>query len=648
MLVVPLVIFGAACGLPLDVLGENEDVTQHDENSLSTDPIADDNIADKHPVYDPNQRFTETFSGATFTWNKSLAITELDIQDFQPGDQTLKDRIFTGFGDAKAAIPSYTILPSMELVNAMLKPFNDGLYAAIEIAAETGGGGITMNKRATLDALVQQLVTRASSGSSTERGFANEAAAQIATAEMLGGATATSASSTLAAQFQADSLHARPIGFYTWTPELSQIFQQDRFLQSPESVAPSLGAYVETAIALNSIPQTRDAFSSIVDLYSGLTNPPFDHPVTDLLSLAPNASALGNLQAIGAQFPNAGSLDSCTQGLAFVPASDSPELRLYRALACGNADGDPGEDLLDQLIIAIRSGQIDLTPTATSGFYDRQVYALETLLVPENAVEHDNLFLTKRYKEKLVETFKTILIEDRETHAKQAGEVDEATSYEAPPVDVYPQLPLEPFATFYVRTARAYSFLDAFLRTTLGDAFIDGTPRLLEDGSRAPASIGQELHDKAERLYGMASIAAASIGAPSPLTADEIASVDIATAETNARTWLGAWSTDADVARDPRVVVPVSSDGANTTYWAVVGTKVLHMTAYYYPGHEPTLVESVGAPLGKFVNLDAYLLVGQSLVYQLPADRPPPTRDEFRALCDKGQTLADIQAALTQ
>lgn len=371
--------------------------------------------------------------------------------------------------------------------------------------------------------------------------------------------------------------------------------------------------------------------------------------MTDLLSVAPNASALGNLGAIGAQFPNAGSLGSCTRGLAFVPASDSPELRLYRALACGSPDGDPGEDLLDRLIIAIRTGRIDLTPTADSGFYDRQVYALETLLVPENAVEHDNLFLTKRYKEKLVETFKTIVIENRETHAKQAAlETTTAASAEAAPVDVYPELPLEPFATFYVRTARAYSFLDAFLRTTLGDAFIDSTPRLLEDGTRASSSIGQELHDKAEMLYGMASLAAASIGAPSPLTTDEIASVNLTEAEANARAWLGTWSTDADVARDPRVVVPVSSDGVNTTYWAVVGTKVLRMTAYYYAGHEPTLIESVGAPLGNFVNLDAYLLVGQSLVYQLPADRPPPTRDEFRVLCNEGRTLTDIRAALTR
>lgn len=178
-----LVVAGAACGLPLDVLGENEDVTQHDGNSITTDPIADDNIADKHPVYDPSRRVTETFSGATFTWNKSAAVTELDIQDFRPGDDALKDRIFPSYGAARAAIPNYTLLPSMELVNAMLKPFDDGLYAAIELAAETGDGKITMNKRATFDALVQQLLTRASSGSAAEQGFAREAAAQLATAE---------------------------------------------------------------------------------------------------------------------------------------------------------------------------------------------------------------------------------------------------------------------------------------------------------------------------------------------------------------------------------------------------------------------------------------------------------------------------------
>ena len=73
------------------------------------------------------------------------------------------------------------------------------------------------------------------------------------------------------------------------------------------------------------------------------------------------------------------------------------------------------------------------------------------------------------------------------------------------------------------------------------------------------------------------------------LLADELAAIDADAATKAARTWLAGWRSDADVMRDPRVIVPVfKDDAANiTTYWAVIGVKPLKARAEFVPGHEP-------------------------------------------------------------
>ena len=265
----------------------------------------------------------------------------------------------------------------------------------------------------------------------------------------------------------------------------------------------------------------------MLDLYSGLTNPFFDLPPTALSSFVPDANALADLSSIestfSSQHPEMQGDPSCAAHLAFVPASDSPESKLFRDLYCASpipAD----QNLIDVLIDRIRSGALDFTPTKESGWYDRQLYALETLLVPERAPEKDHLFLTKRYKEKLVETFKSLITQHRETHVKQlrtGSEGDSSAGGPAPKVDLYPQLPVEPFPTFYLRTARAYRFLQGILLASLGQAFLDQSARVLEDGSRAPTKLGAELGQKIELCYGLYSVAAQSIGMRPTLDPDE-------------------------------------------------------------------------------------------------------------------------------
>jgi len=48
-----------------------------------------------------------------------------------------------------------------------------------------------------------------------------------------------------------------------------------------------------------------------------------------------------------------------------------------------------------KLIRAIRQGKVDLAPTASSGWYDYQIHALKTFLLPEKGEENPKLLLTK-------------------------------------------------------------------------------------------------------------------------------------------------------------------------------------------------------------------------------------------------------------
>jgi hypothetical protein len=627
---------------PLDVLGVEEQVIETEAYRK------DDQLSDKHPEYDPGLTVVETFGHCKFTLNKSASVTRLTVQKLGESDRALDGVLFPTRAAALAALGERTVVASMEVVNGALKPFNDGLYAAIELLIEAGTHGSLVNKRAVWDALLGELLARHQVNPAQPGLF--QAAADLGAAAELGGSWPSeppveirSAALERLAKFNQDAFHAQPVGFYTWVPELDPIFRRDRWLMYSEPPPEAVGA---VAGILAERPELESGYAGLLGLYAGLTNPPITYSALDLLSASGGSSSSADAAAMTNAFrvahPDYGT--ACGKGLSWFPPSTSAESELFRRVAC---TGGTGANLLDLLIQAIQSGAIDLTPRADSGWYDRQLYALETLLLPERAGENDHLLLTREYKEKLVETFKSLIIQTRETHAKQLG-MGEVQSVDPTPIDLYPLLPVEPFPTFYLRTARAYAFLGNFLRTTLGTEALNAAPRLFEEGTRAERSIASELDEKIRLLYGLHRVAAASIGMRPEISPEEQASVDITAAEAEARGWLGSWPRDADVLRDPRVILPIMRDQipGTTTYWAIAGIKALRIHASYPAGYEPQVVSSSFCSVNAFVPFEPYLLVEQALQVTRPSDLPPLTRDEFRAIADANPTLEGLRRAL--
>lgn len=652
------------CADPMDVTGVEEVVTESHQRQLE-----DDQLSDKHPGYDSSRTVVEEFDGCQVTLNKSASVTRLSLQSSGGLDEAVQGKVFPSRGAAQAALGGAPTVPTIEVVNGALKPFNDGLYAAVELAAEQGEHSL-VNKHQLLLDLLKELTARSASGSAAERGPALAAATHVATALTVAGevdavpASLAGSAAAAAKAFAANGIYSKPIGFYTWTPELERIFKRDRWLQTRyvpgAEGGVSFDALAELGLLAGEPGALSQAYRRTLDLYAGLTDPFFDADPFQLAPFVPNTEALGDLAHVEQRFaailpvsyPDA---PFCNAGVAAFPASESAENRMMRQLLCG-AQLDAGESLLDGLIRKIQSGQLDLTPRDGSGFYDRQLHALETLLVPEKATESEHLLLSRAYKQKLVDTFKSLLVQTRETHVKQVGIVNAtAAAHFTSPIEytVYPKLMVEPFPTFYLRTARAYRFVEGVLGSVLGADFLQNTSRLLEDGTRSTLTLAEELAAKQQLLYGLHAVSADSIGMAPELATDELQGFPLDDARAAALAWLATVATDPDVARDPRVSLPVAmetDDGVNYgVYWAVVGVKVLHLHASFPDSHRPEVASaSPGCVQKGWKDFEPHLLVEQTVQMRRRADLPPLTREEFRALCDEHATADAIATAFAQ
>src|ERR1035437_2597322 len=100
-----MLALGAGCLAPLDMLGESEAVHQRDVSA--PDPLADDRIEDKHPVYDPSLTTDEVFGSCKVHLNKSASVTRLDIVPFDAADATIGTTLYRDVPTAAAAITRY-------------------------------------------------------------------------------------------------------------------------------------------------------------------------------------------------------------------------------------------------------------------------------------------------------------------------------------------------------------------------------------------------------------------------------------------------------------------------------------------------------------------------------------------------------------
>ncbi|MBN2527821.1 MAG: hypothetical protein JXR76_15635 [Deltaproteobacteria bacterium] len=666
----------AGCLGPVDMLGVDEAVSERQKRADSNSE------APEIPQYNPERWVIEHFDDeCALEVNKSAAITRLDIVALENSDQDLNNRLFGSRTEAIAAVRSrlnttHSLIPSMEVVNGALKPFNDGLYASIEegvqLGAEVDGEIVFPAKQRFLLRLLDGLKSLQNTVDESANAHVENAIVHIGAALLLSKTPLElpshlqDAARDVARQFQNTGIYSRPIGFYTWTQTLQQVFTQDRFLQNYQGEGDpwrdtEFGKFVAMGVVLQNDDELLAEYERILALYARLTNPNWDVAVNALWETTDDALDLQHIDSVKSEFlrqrEDASEDWNCGPHMALFPGSKSKETMYFESLFCG--DGAPANvDYMQTFIDAIIDGVLDLTPGPDSGWYDYQTWALETLLLPDRAPEASHLRLSEAYRRKLLETFKSILIQNRETHVKQlsygVSESSDDISYE---VDVYPLFQAEPFPTFYLRNARAYRFLDTWLTAILGESFLSARGRLTEDGKMSQRSLQEELRHWAALLYGLYFITADNVGMAKALLEEELLEYSETFCRETALNWLSTWQEDTDVLRDPRVIIPVQLDyeRGNAIYWAVIGIKIIKAEAEFVKGYLPKVrpcpedneecKDSYCTP-ADFVPHFYYMLMEESAEFRMPLSANPPSRDEFRAICDEGSTAAEIVSSL--
>jgi hypothetical protein len=464
------------------------------------------------------------------------------------------------------------------------KQFDDGLYAAVELAAEEGLGAMT-GKRALLERVLERL-----SGKGRARHVV-EAAALLGGVREKGSLEAEAE----AASFLADPLRSRPLGFYTWSERLERIFRQDRMLQSDLREADDLAA-------LAAIVSGDAAYAAHVALPSRLTNP----------------LACADLRDPGDE-----------GAVAFFPPSIAHETELVKRLY-GDRPIPDGFSLTKELASAIRAGSVDLAPTPESGWYDVQTWALETLAAPERGAESAKLILEERYREHLEALFGAILAVTRETHVKQLEVAPAGAAMRRPTkIVVRPELCIEPLPTYYARRAESYRFVRALLAERFGDAGLRSMRRLRRSGP-VEIDLATELDQMIALFDGAAAASRTDLGMP---------------AEGDAAP-LHAWaaSDDPDVDEDPRMMVPVYFDvlRKKTKVWMILGWQSTYVQATF--GAPPRVTLDGGAEAD--VELAGNSFPMSSLVMAEALVTDVLDREAFRAHCNKHRTEPAIVSSL--
>lgn len=596
--------------------------------------LTSDRLEDKNPEFDPDLIDSRPLDG--WEVNASAAVISLECPMIKPDVDAELLELHASYADAEVNRTAFRSLPSANLIDGANKQFDDGLFAALEIATFRGSIGAFP----AIPWLVQEIESRLPSPSPARPFLA--AALSLAGQNVDLNEQEQAACDEYLSAFRANASRSRPIAFYNWTEELQTIWKVYRFLQTEHATSPvdqddllgSAGIALDIAAVLEADSKLRESYAAATGFYMSLTNPASCLSMDALIGAA-GRSLKDLAEERGARRTT----------VAFLPPSTSRETELFSSLF---PRGLPrGANLIAEMIAAVRSGEVDLAPGTNDGWYQHQVYALETLLLPSRGQEEQKLLLKKTYKERLVEAFKALVTKRRETHVRNADTAvaSEAASFEE--LGFRPRLRIEPCVTFYLRTARAYGFVQSLLESVAGRETLAEMHGLTADGSR-DRSLADELESVRKRAYGFYLISCEDIGLRPNLADGELS--DPAAAKQIALEWLETRETDEDLKRDTRVAVPIYHDPMNGTsrIWVTLGVRQAKLMAKFA---RPPSVRNEEEPEWKTperyqLNTSRYLIAVDEFAEVSIPGLACPNRGELRKLCNKYGTKEEIVEAL--
>jgi hypothetical protein len=569
--------------------------------------------------------------------NQSEAVVRLDVPIVRPDFEGDLLTIFPSYAAAVSGVKGKShaadgVLPSVNMIDGKAKQFDDGLYAALDQAYYRG-----LDER--LHSHVE-LVKRIQDKVGPDGPAAAFLAAGLKLVRQDVPVRDTAGRDAWIQRFESNHVRSKPIAFYTWNDTLKDCWRFLRFFQT-NLAGRDLAIAANILQAFESDDSILADYKKATDFYAKLTNPYASLSLVDIIGVA----TLDNERV----------RELCKErdiepaALAVFPPSTSRETVLFEKLF---GFGLPENvDLMRELIRRIRSGEVNLAPTESSGWYEYQVYALETLLLPEKGEEHNKLLLTKAYKERMLEAFKALITKRRETHARQLKTAEAPMSMERPPekpLEVKPRLRVEPCPSYFLRTARAYAFLENFLEAAVGQESLASLHGLHKNGERSE-TLGDELRFMRELFYGLYLIAAEDIGMKTAIKEGEVESesqcYDVA------MEWLKQAFEDPDLAVDTRVAIPIMVDFDRnvTRLWVTLGVRMTKLDSRF--ATPPRIKPKEGD--GDWQQVEHRTLATSN--YLIPVDEFAEvevrgsvalTREELRAICDRAKTKEAIIEAL--
>lgn len=521
----------------------------------------------------------------------------------------------------------YRARPEIEFVSAALlsqkaKQFDDGLVAAIALATQHGLPGL-LSKLDCVEGLVAELMQH-------ETRDTKAVIPVLLAAGILGGRIAAAPQQwqaqvdSVLGEFLSDPLRSKPLGFYTWTTELTDIFRQDRMLQTKFS-----GETLELlAAVMRRQADLRKSYETLLAIGERLTN---YYAHADLRKyIAPAGSVKDEETA------------------ALFPSCASPETTLTERMF-PLPTAVPGDfSLMDEVVHGIRRGTLSLSPSPRSGWYEYQLWSLEPLVNPHKTVESAHLQFDRSYCDHLVNLFKGAYSLARETHVK---DLDVAVCGAAggfrkdPTIYIHPALTVEPTATSYQRRALAYRFICRSLTDLIGDESLRQIHRVSEN---APVSqnLGDELRQMEALFWAAYLTSMAELGLPAKLEADASypPTLDENYCLKHFQNWKTRLLSDPDIANDSRMMVPVFQDlgRKKTKVWVFLGWELTWIEASFVRDPKIEVRDKSGKECKRQISFTRHLYAAPSPVIHEIYVSELLDRPQFRAHCDKYRTTSAI------
>ena len=187
--------------------------------------LADDALDQKNPTFDA--ALVNSRPLGDWQLNASAAVIRLDCPMIKPDAEPEMLVLRPSYAAAMKAARQAGLmpLPSANLIDGAVKQFDDGLYAALDVACFRGELGPLPAAPRWVAAVFQRLPPK-----SPARPFL-AAALELAGKPVKLNAAEKAEKNRLLAAFEQDKVASKPIAFYDWTPELTQVWRFYCFLQ---------------------------------------------------------------------------------------------------------------------------------------------------------------------------------------------------------------------------------------------------------------------------------------------------------------------------------------------------------------------------------------------------------------------------------